>query len=257
MRDFASMNQDEAGPALETRGVTLKYGSTQVLRDVSLEVGLKESVALVGESGAGKTTLLRMFNRMVVPDDGFVGVAGRDVTKLDSVRLRRSIGYIQQEGGLLPHWTVTRNVGLVPWLTRMENPSRLAQEALERVGLSPRAFGGRLPRELSGGERQRVAVARAIAARPGIILMDEPFGALDAITRATLTKNVGELFHEIGVSALMVTHDLHVAMAFADRVAVLREGKLEQIDTPEALCSAPATGYVADLLQSAGVEVQR
>lgn len=250
------MDQDETGPAFETRGVTLRYGSTQVLRDVSLKVGTRESVALVGESGAGKTTLLRMFNRMVIPDEGYVGVAGRDVTKLDSVRLRRSIGYIQQEGGLLPHWTVTRNVGLVPWLLRMENPSRLAQEALERVGISPRAFGNRLPRELSGGERQRVAVARAIAARPGTILMDEPFGALDAITRATLSRNVGELFHEIGVSALMVTHDLHVAMAFADRVAVLREGRLEQIDTPEALCSAPASAYVADLLQSAGVEVK-
>lgn len=239
--------------ALEARDVTKRFSGAPVLQSLSLVVGRGERVALVGESGAGKTTLLKAFNRMVRPDEGVLCVGGKDVMSLSAVKLRRSIGYVQQDGGLLPHWTVLRNVGLVPWLCRMEGRKEMARDALNLVGLQTAEFGHRYPRELSGGERQRVALARALAARPDIVLLDEPFGALDAITRSELLESVRSLFHEIGVTALMVTHDLRAAVRFADRVAVLRNGRIDQVADPKTLCRAPATKYVEELLARAGV----
>jgi len=234
----------------------LRYAEHTVLDGLSLRVAAGERVALVGESGVGKTTLLRTFNRMVEPQEGTVRVGGRDVRKLNPVRLRRSMGYVQQEGGLLPHWTILRNAALVPWLRRMDDAEGLARRALERVGMPAAVYGARLPRELSGGQRQRVALARALAAHPEIVLLDEPFGALDAITRSELSEAVGRLFLELEVSALLVTHDLHGALAFADRIAVLRAGRVEQIADPETLCCEPETDYVRTLLTRAGVEVR-
>ncbi|MEE8146964.1 MAG: ATP-binding cassette domain-containing protein [Longimicrobiales bacterium] len=241
--------------ALEARDVTKRYSSTPVLQSLSLVVASGERVALVGESGAGKTTLLKAFNRMVRPDEGTLHVGGRDVMSLSAVKLRRSIGYVQQDGGLLPHWTVLRNVALVPWLRRMDDRREMARDALNQVGLEAAEFGHRYPRELSGGERQRVALARALACRPDTVLLDEPFGALDAITRSELLESVRSLFREIGVTALMVTHDLRAAVRFADRVAVLRNGKIDQVADPETLCRLPATAYVEELLARAGVEL--
>ena len=164
-------------PALRAHEVVKRYGATIALDRVSLDVARGSCVALVGESGSGKTTLLRCFNAMVGPDAGLIEVGGRPVASFDPVALRRGIGYVQQEGGLLPHWSVLRNVALVPWLRGEEDAEEQARAALDRVGLPPSRFGDRWPRDLSGGQRQRVAIARALAGSPEIILLDEPFGA--------------------------------------------------------------------------------
>jgi len=249
MRDPAPPTR---GPALSAKDVVKRFGSVPVLDGVSLSVERGDIVALVGESGAGKTTLLRLFNRMISADAGEVYVGGRDVHSLNPVQLRRSIGYVQQEGGLIPHWTVLRNAALVPRLRKLASPDDLASMALELVGLPPGEFGPRRPGELSGGERQRVALARALAAEPEIILLDEPFRALDAITRAELVEAVQALLREIGVTALLVTHDIRTALEIADRVAVLRGGKFEQIAPAAELRSSPASDYVRQLLYRAG-----
>ena len=239
-------------PALSAKDVVKRFGSAPVLDRVTLSVERGDIVALVGESGAGKTTLLRLFNRMVSADGGEVRVGGRDVHTLNPVRLRRSIGYVQQEGGLLPHWTVLRNAALVPQLRTMPSPDDLASKALQLVGLPPEEFGHRRPRELSGGQRQRVALARALAAEPEIILLDEPFRGLDPITRAELVEAVHALLQEIGVTVLLVTHDIRTALDMADQVAVLRGGRFEQIAPAAELRSSPATPYVRQLLHRAG-----
>ncbi len=237
--------------ALEARDVQKRFGEVVALAGVSLRVAPGECVALVGESGSGKTTLLRAFNRMVVPDAGAILLGGRDASGLDPVRVRRETGYVQQEGGLLPHWTVLRNAAMVPWLLGMEDAEAWGGEALDRVGLPQDHFAARWPRELSGGQRQRVAIARAVAARPEVILLDEPFGALDAITRAEVRDGFGSLRRELRMTTVLVTHDLHEAVELADRVAVLREGRLEQVAEPGRLLSAPASPYVAALLARA------
>ncbi|HEV2131596.1 MAG TPA: ABC transporter ATP-binding protein [Longimicrobiaceae bacterium] len=244
-------------PMLEAEQVTKRYGSVLALSDVSLAVARGECMALVGESGSGKTTLLRCFNRMVEPEEGAIRIDGADARELDPIALRRRVGYVQQEGGLLPHWRVERNAALVPWLQGSRDASELAAEALALVGLPPRTFGRRWPRELSGGQRQRVAIARALASRPQIVLLDEPFGALDAITRAEVQETYRALQRELEVTTLLVTHDLHEALLLADRVAVLRGGRIEQIGTPEGLLTAPATEYVRELLARARVGTPR
>jgi osmoprotectant transport system ATP-binding protein len=241
------------GGRLEAAAVVKRYGPVTALDEVSLSVGPGECVALVGESGSGKTTLLRCFNRMIEPDAGVVRVEGRDVLDTDPIRLRRSIGYVQQEGGLMPHWTVARNAALVPWLQGRDDATARAGEALELVGLPHAEFGDRWPARLSGGQRQRVAIARALADRPSILLMDEPFGALDAITRVDLHDSFLALRSRIRATCVLVTHDLGEAMKLADRVAVMRSGRIEQVAAPVDLAERPATAYVARLLEKAGV----
>jgi osmoprotectant transport system ATP-binding protein len=220
---------------------------------VSIEVAAGECVALIVESGAGKTTLLRCFNRLVEPDEGRTMIGGVDVRELDPFVLRRHTGYVPQDGGLLPHWSVQRNVELVPWLCHRENRSELALRALALVGLDPKLFASRWPRELSGGQRQRVAVARALAMEPGVVLLDEPFGALDAISRAELQSTFQSIRRELRVTAVLVTHDLDEAFLLADRVVVMRNGRVEQAASPEQLRSAPAGEYVRELLVRARV----
>jgi len=237
--------------ALSADGVSKRYGGSVALDGVSLEVAAGECVALVGESGSGKTTLLRCFNRMTEWDAGTVRVDGEDAAALDPVELRRRVGYVPQEGGLLPHWTVLRNAALVPWLRGDGDAEAAAAGALARVGLPAAEYGARWPRELSGGQRQRVAIARSLAASPTIMLLDEPFGALDAITRAELQTVFDELRCATGITAVFVTHDLHEAALLADRVAVLRRGRIEQIAPPAELVARPATDYVRDLLARA------
>jgi osmoprotectant transport system ATP-binding protein len=241
------------GIALAAREVSKRYGAVPALDRVSLEVRRGECVALIGESGSGKTTLLRCFNRLTDPDQGVVMVDGEDVATVDPVALRRRVGYVPQEGGLLPHWRVRRNVALVPWLRGLADAPALADRALGLVGLEPGAVAERWPRELSGGQRQRVAVARALAAGPDIVLLDEPFGALDAITRADLQTSFLSLRAELGLTLLLVTHDLHEALLLADRIAVMREGRIEQIAPAATLREAPATEYVRELLRRARV----
>ena len=227
------------------------------LDDVSLEVSRGQCVALVGESGAGKTTLLRCFNRMIVPAEGTVAVDDRDVASQQVEQLRRGIGYVPQHGGLLPHWTVLRNVALVPELLHQSDSGAAARHALGQVGLPAADFGSRYPGELSGGQRQRVALARAIAARQSVLLMDEPFGSLDAISRADLQTLCASLRRELGVTTLLVTHDLLEADLLADEIVVMRAGRIEQRGTLELLKSAPATSYVASLLERARVGGRR
>jgi osmoprotectant transport system ATP-binding protein len=248
----------EAGPpALGAREVVKRFGATTALSGVSVGVGAGELLALVGESGSGKTTLLRCFNRLVTPDAGELSIAGRNVAQLDPIVLRRGIGYVPQDGGLLPHWRVGRNVELVLRLLDAADTTTAADAALRLVGLEPEIFRERWPSELSGGQRQRVAIARALAARPRVLLLDEPFGALDAITRAELQESFAEL-REDGArkpafTAVLVTHDLHEAFRLADRIAVLRRGALEQAGTPDELMERQATPYVAALLDRARV----
>jgi osmoprotectant transport system ATP-binding protein len=230
-----------------------RYGDVTALDHVSLAVDDGECVALVGESGSGKTTLLRSFNRMVDLDGGRIVIDGRPVTAWDPVVLRRRMGYVPQDGGLLPHWRVRRNVGLVPWLLHDHDPDARANAALLLVGLDPETFDARWPRALSGGQRQRVAMARALAAKPTVMLLDEPFGALDAITRADLQSAFARLRQELRVTCVLVTHDLREAITLADRIAVLRRGRVEQVADAATLLATPSTQYVAELLERAGV----
>jgi len=223
------------------------------LDDVSLSVPPASLLALVGESGSGKSTLLRCFNRLVDPDAGAISVDGENVASLDPVLLRRRIGYVPQDGGLLPHWRVLRNVELVLRLNGDPRASDRARDALALVGLEPSKFADRWPRELSGGQRQRVAIARAIAAEPKVMLLDEPFGALDAITRSELQDAYAALRVRLSVTTVLVTHDLHEAFLLATHVAVMRSGRVEQIAPPDELAASPATEYVRTLLERAHV----
>ncbi len=236
---------------LEADGVRKRYGDVVALDGVSLAVEPGECLALVGESGSGKTTLLRCFNRMVEPDGGTVRIGGEVVESLDPIALRRRVGYVQQEGGLLPHWSVARNAALVPWLRAEPAADERAAEALELVGLPVTEYGDRRPSALSGGQRQRVAIARALAGRPGVLLMDEPFGALDAITRGELHDTFRSLRGEVETTVLFVTHDLHEAAVLADRIAVMRGGDLDQVGTADALVHEPASDYVRRLVDRA------
>lgn len=239
-------------PALvELQDVTKRFGSASpVLDRISMPVEEGAIVALLGASGSGKTTALRLINRLAQPDEGRVIALGRNVNDWDVVELRRRIGYVIQEGGLFPHFTVERNVGLVP--ERMGVPeSRVkdrVHELLELVGLAPGDFVARFPRELSGGQRQRVGLARALAADPPLLLFDEPFGALDPITRRRLQDEFRALVKRLSKTAIIVTHDLAEACRVADEIVVLHEGRVAQRATSSELLANPAPGYVASFV---------
>ncbi|HEX4959988.1 MAG TPA: ATP-binding cassette domain-containing protein [Thermoanaerobaculia bacterium] len=241
-----------ADPLLEAAGVAKTYGDgTVALGGVSLAVRPGETVALVGESGSGKTTLLRTFNAMVKPSAGEVRVEGKPVSGLDPIALRRRIGYVPQDGGLIPHWRISKNVELVPRLLGWERSRRQARsrEMLSLVGLDSSTHANRYPAELSGGQRQRVAFARALAADPPLILLDEPFGALDALTRLELHRQFLDLKKSLGKTTVLVTHDLAEAFRLADRIGVMRGGRLLQLGTPDELAKSPADPYVEALLE--------
>jgi osmoprotectant transport system ATP-binding protein len=206
-----------------------------VLSQITLEIAKGETLVLLGRSGSGKTTLLRLVNRLLKPSAGEVLVNGRSVGESDPIHLRRGIGYVIQDGGLFPHYSVAENVGLVPGLEGWE-PRRVAarvEDMMRLVGLEPREFAHRKPRELSGGQRQRVGVARALAADPAILLMDEPFGALDPVTRAELQHEFAELAKELAKTIVFVTHDLHEALRLGSRIVLLAAGKIVADARPE------------------------
>ena len=241
---------------LSAREVTHRFGSVTALDRVSLDIAGGQVVALVGESGSGKTTLLRCFNRMVEPDAGGVFVGDVNVRGQNPISLRRRIGYVQQRGGLLPHWTVNENVGFVLRAIGRRSADAVSR-ALTLVGLPPEDFGTRYPRELSGGQAQRVALARALAAQPEAILLDEPFGALDAITRAEVQDAFDRVRRELTVTVLLVTHDLAEAARLADQIVVMRLGRVEQRGTMAELRQAPATPYVRALVTRAIAATER
>ena len=241
--------------ALAARNVSHRFAETTALEGVSLDVPAGRTVALVGESGSGKTTLLRCFNRMVQPVEGDVFVGDVNVREHDAILLRRRLGYVQQNGGLLPHWTAAQNVSLVLRAMGRREP-RLVEDALTLVGLTPGVHGSRYPRELSGGQRQRVALARALAAKPEAILLDEPFGALDAISRADVQDAYDRMRGALRITTLLVTHDLAEAARLADEIVVIRAGRVEQRGTIADLRDRPATEYVQSLVQRATAAAQ-
>jgi osmoprotectant transport system ATP-binding protein len=247
------MISDVRPGGLAAERVTKRFGSLVALDGVSLSLPRGASLALVGESGSGKTTLLRCFNRLTDPDSGTVCVEGVDVATADPIALRRRIGYVPQDGGLLPHWSVVKNVALVLRLNRDPRATDRARDALALVGLDPGRFAERRPHELSGGQRQRVAIARALAAEPSVLLLDEPFGALDAITRAELQDSFASLRQRLDVTSALVTHDIHEALLLATHVAVMREGRIEQLSSSAELVASPASDYVRTLLRRARV----
>jgi osmoprotectant transport system ATP-binding protein len=238
--------------------VTKNFGLLKAVDDVSLDIAEGEFVAIVGGSGSGKTTLLRLANRLIEPDGGTITVEGEDVRNADPVALRRRIGYVFQSGGLFPHLSVADNIGITPKLLGEPAAAIAARvdELLELVQLDRAAHHDRLPEALSGGQRQRVGVARALAAKPRIVLMDEPFGALDPLTRDALGDDFRELHRKLGLTTVMITHDMTEAILLADRIAVMRGGKLLAQGTPAEL-SNNSDAYVLELLRTPRRQVER
>lgn len=236
---------------IELAGITKRYESTVAVDNVSLDVEAGELVVLLGGSGSGKTTTLKMTNRLIEPTSGRVRIGGEDVTAVPQHELRRRIGYVFQRIGLFPHLTVAENIGITPSLLRWDvaKIQGRVDSLLALVELDPAQVRGRMPDELSGGQAQRVAVARALAAEPKVILFDEPFGALDSITRDHLQRSVLKIKKSLGFAAIFVTHDVVEALLLGDRIGVMKDGKLLQIGSGRELIHSPADAYVADLVR--------
>jgi osmoprotectant transport system ATP-binding protein len=226
---------ETTNPIVELREVKYSIGDNIILDGINLQVFAGETLILLGESGCGKTTTLKLINRLIEPTSGEVLVEGKVTTYWDAIALRRHIGYVLQDGGLFPHFTVAENVALVLGLANWDTEKIRVRtnEMLDLVGLAPAKFADRYPYELSGGQRQRVGVARALASDPGLLLLDEPFGALDAITRTNLQKEFAKLVRDLGKTAVFVTHDLHEAMLLGARIALMEKGKILLIDSPD------------------------
>ena len=214
---------------------TLPNAAAPIISELNLSVAQGETLVLLGESGCGKTTTLKLVNRLFVPTSGEVVVEGKSTLEWDPIELRRRIGYVIQEGGLFPHFTIGRNVGLVPGLLGWDEARVAArvEELLALVGLEPRIYTNRYPRELSGGQRQRAVVARALAADPPLLLLDEPFGALDPLTRASLQREFAELSRRLGKTAILVTHDVREALLLGARIGLMHRGRLLLVETPD------------------------
>ena len=217
------------------QNVSFSISGTNIITDLNLTVERGETLVLLGESGCGKTTTLKLVNRLFEPSGGEVKVEGKTTSAWDPIALRRRIGYVIQEGGLFPHFTIARNVGLVPSLAGWEQGriDERVRELLSLVGLDPDRFAERYPRELSGGQRQRVGVARALAADPPLLLLDEPFGALDPLTRASLQREFADLTRRLCKTAILVTHDVREALILASRIGLMHKGRLLLLETPE------------------------
>jgi osmoprotectant transport system ATP-binding protein len=250
MRHHAVMT---TAPAISFQhiGKSFDGGHTFAVNDVSLDIMEGEFLAIVGGSGSGKTTLLRLCNRLIDSDSGTVRVQDRDIKSTDPIALRRSIGYVFQSGGLFPHMNVADNIGITPRLlgTRASEITKRIDDLLDLVRLDRAKFRNRFPHELSGGQRQRVSVARALAANPKIVLMDEPFGALDPLTRDALGDDYRALHQTLGLTTIMITHDMAEAVLLADRIAVMRGGRLLAQGSAQQLATS-GNAYVGELLST-------
>ena len=237
---------------LSASGLVKRYGETAVVDGVSFDLRKGETLALIGASGCGKTTTLKLLNRLIDPDDGEILLAGERAGDVDAHAWRRRIGYVVQSAGLFPHWSVARNIAATCQLLGWQ-PARTAarvERLLDMIGLPAADYAARRPAELSGGQRQRVGLARALAAAPDLVLMDEPFSAVDALTKEGLIADVARLRAEIGFAAVIVTHDFAEALAFADRIAVMDAGRIVQIGTADELVAAPAAPAVEALVDA-------
>ena len=237
---------------ISLKQVTKQFGQTTAVDHLSLEVTQGELLILLGVSGCGKTTTLKMINRLIEPSGGEIFIQGTDTRSKDVVTLRRTIGYVFQGVGLFPHMSVGENVGIIPKLTGWLEARRQDRidELLQMVHLPPEEFRDRDPADLSGGQRQRVGVARALAIEPEIMLMDEPFGALDPLTRDSLQREYLNIRDQLGVTTIFVTHDMTEALLLGDRIAVMEAGRLVQLDTPANLLRNPANDYVEKLMST-------
>lgn len=232
------------------KNVTKTFDGFHAVHDLSIDFLDGETTVLIGPSGCGKTTTLRMINRLIEPTEGSISIDGSDISKVDPVKLRRNIGYVIQQIALFPHMTIAQNIGLVLYLKNWSENERTKriEELLELVGMPPSEFAHRFPNELSGGQQQRIGVARALAADPKIILMDEPFGALDPITRYTLQDELLDMQDKIKKTIIFVTHDMDEALKIADKIVVMKEGKVLQFDSPRELLKNPADSFVEEFI---------
>lgn len=233
--------------------VSKVYGENKILEDFNLDIKRGEFLTVIGSSGSGKTTLLKMINGLLAPTSGTIYIDGKDISEENQTLLRRNIGYVIQGIGLFPHMTIRKNIAYVPGLLNRHNKKKTTEgvnRLINVVGLTPEMLD-RYPSELSGGQRQRVGIARALAARPEILLMDEPFGAVDEITRNMLQNEITRIHRELHVTIVFITHDIKEALKLGDRVLVLDKGKTEQLATPEVIRTAPATPFVKTLTELA------
>lgn len=238
--------------AIRFEHVTKSYGEREILNDFNLEIRRGEFLTIIGSSGSGKTTVLKLINGLISPTFGIIYVDGKDISKEDQTLLRRNIGYVIQGIGLFPHMTVRKNIAYVPNLLNhrdKERTRRAVERLIDVVGLEQDMLD-RYPSELSGGQRQRVGIARALAANPDILLMDEPFGAVDEITRKMLQNEILRIHDQLGVTIVFITHDIKEALKLGTRVMVMNKGHVEQFDTPDNIRNAPATPFVKELVQS-------
>ncbi len=237
--------------AIRFEHVTKSYGEREILNDFNMEIRRGEFLTIIGSSGSGKTTVLKLINGLISPTFGIIYVDGKDISKEDQTLLRRNIGYVIQGIGLFPHMTVRKNIAYVPGLLNhrdKERTRRAVERLIDVVGLEQEMLD-RYPSELSGGQRQRVGIARALAANPDILLMDEPFGAVDEITRKMLQNEILQIHKQLGVTIVFITHDIKEALKLGTRVMVMNKGHVEQFDTPDNIRNHPATPFVQELVQ--------
>lgn len=237
-------------PIIEFKNIKKAYGETIILDQFNLEIEKGEFITMIGSSGSGKTTILKMINGLILPNEGSVFVEGKDISKEDQIQLRRNIGYSIQGNVLFPHLNVEENISYVPNLLNKKDKARTKKAVdkwMDIVGLSLE-LKSHYPRELSGGQQQRVGIARSLAASPEILLMDEPFGAVDEITRRTLQKEIKDIHKKTGITILFITHDITEALLLGTKVLILSEGKIQQFDSPENILKNPSNDFVRSLL---------
>ena len=235
---------------LEFKNITKVFKNQTIIKDINFTVNEGEFIVIIGPSGCGKTTTLKMINKLIAPTSGNIYLEGKDIFKEDTIKIRRNMGYVIQQTGLFPHMTVGENIGLIPGLEKWSEDKILERttELLKLVGMEPKDFIDRYPFELSGGQQQRIGVARAFAINPDIILMDEPFSALDPISRSQLQDELFNLQQEFKKTIVFVTHDMDEALKLADRICIMKDGDILQFDVPEEILKKPANEFVEEFI---------